>query len=230
MATKEAKRDFISNQVFVGLPWKNVRAKYERLIRRMEMKYPLYFTIVGRNDGQTAEDLFEIIKTRIALSSVALFDATGGNANVSLEYGYAEGLGIDRVIYVSTHKAASHTPGNPIISDLGGKRRVQYKTEKMLSAHLHAFAREHSYTQRFETFFKRAFRRLKKGDKKSQRTLAIKVIHALDGVDARRRDDLVQRVQSLGYERDEIEDMIKKLHDAGLVLSEVGRYSRVHVA
>src|SRR2546428_13720946 len=94
------KRDFIANQVFLGLPWKNVRARYERLIRRLEIKFPLHFTIVGRNDGQSAEDLFEIIKNRISLSSVALFDATGGNANVSLEYGYAEGMGIDRVIYV----------------------------------------------------------------------------------------------------------------------------------
>ncbi len=128
MPKKSPKRDFIANQVFLGLPWKNVRARYERLIRRLEIKFPLHFTIVGRNDGQSAEDLFEIIKTRISLSSVAIFDATGGNANVSLEYGYAEGTGIDRVIYVSTHKAATRTPGNPIISDLGGRRRVQYKT------------------------------------------------------------------------------------------------------
>ncbi len=125
-------RDFIANQVFVGLPWKVVRGRYERLIPRLQLRFPLHFTIVGRNDGQTSDDLFEIIKNRIAQSSMAIFDATGGNANVSLEYGYAEGLGIDRSIYVSIHKAATQSSGNPIISDLGGRRRIQYKTEKAL--------------------------------------------------------------------------------------------------
>jgi len=43
------KRKFIPNQVF-------------------EKKYPLYFTIVGRNDGQDAKSLFEVIKTRVASS------------------------------------------------------------------------------------------------------------------------------------------------------------------
>src|SRR5687768_9291063 len=101
MASKD--RAFIPNQVFVGLPWKNVRARYERVLKRLEVRFPLHFTIVGKNDGQSAEDLFEIIKARISESSIGIFDATGGNPNVSLEYGYAEGLEIDRVIYVSTH-------------------------------------------------------------------------------------------------------------------------------
>jgi hypothetical protein len=87
----KAKREFIPNQVFVGLPWKNIRPRYEKIIGRLENKFPLYFTIVGRDDGQSAEDLFEIIK-RVATSSFAVFDANG-NANVSLEYGYARESG-----------------------------------------------------------------------------------------------------------------------------------------
>jgi len=94
-----AKREFTPNQVFVGLPWKNVRPKYDKIIATLEKKFPLYFTIVGRNDAQLAEDLFEIIKQRIATSSYAVFDATGGNANVSLEYGYAEGIEVPRAIF-----------------------------------------------------------------------------------------------------------------------------------
>jgi len=80
-----ANREFTPNQVFVGLPWKNVRSKYERIIQKLEKKYPLYFTIVGRDDGQDAKALFEVIKGRIGSSSYAVFDATGGNANVSLD-------------------------------------------------------------------------------------------------------------------------------------------------
>ena len=113
------KREFIPNQVFIGLPWKNVRPKYDHIIPMLEKKYPLHFTIVGRNDGQDARDLFEIIKQRITSSSYAVFDATSGNANVSLEYGFAEGIEVPRAIFVSAHKAAQkQTPGSPIISDL----------------------------------------------------------------------------------------------------------------
>jgi hypothetical protein len=93
------KRKFIPNQVFVGLPWRIVRPKYERIISALEKKYPLHFTIVGRDDNQDAEALFEVIKGRIMSSSYALFDATGGNANVSLEYGYAEGIEVPRAIF-----------------------------------------------------------------------------------------------------------------------------------
>src|SRR4051812_31915807 len=111
-----AKREFTPNQVFVGLPWKNVRAKYDRIIDKLAKKYPLHFTIVGRDDNQDAAALFEVIKERIGSSSYAVFDATGGNANVSLEYGYAEGLEVPRAIFLSAHKAAQRAGGDPIIS------------------------------------------------------------------------------------------------------------------
>jgi hypothetical protein len=49
-----SNRELIPNQVFIGLPWKNVRPQYDRLIPELEKKYPLYFTIIGRDDGQEA--------------------------------------------------------------------------------------------------------------------------------------------------------------------------------
>lgn len=102
-------REFIPNQVFVGIPWKNVRPRYEAIIAKIKNKYPLHFTIVGRDDGLDAQNLFEIIKERISSSSYAIFDATGGNANVSLEYGYAEGLEVPRAIFLSAHKGSTKT-------------------------------------------------------------------------------------------------------------------------
>jgi hypothetical protein len=224
-----AKRAFVPNQVFVGLPWQTVRPRYERVIDRLAAKYPIYFTIVGRNDGQDAEDLFELIKSRISSSSYAIFDATGGNANVSLEYGYAEALNIPRAIYMSSHKAAKVTSGSPIISDLGGKRRNQYKNEQALSIHLHAFCRDHDYTKRLENFLTKNSRNLSKGGKKSRRTLALKIIHTLDGEDDLRRDDLVQRIQAKGYERLETENLIKMLHTSGLINISTGRYATASV-
>lgn len=224
------KRPFVTNQVFVGLPWKTVRPRYERVIDRLVAKFPIHFTIVGRNDGQDAEDLFEVIKTRISSSSFAIFDATGGNANVSLEYGYAEALNIPRAIYMSTHKATKTSAGGPIISDLGGKRRTQYKTETALSIHLHAFCRDHDYTKRFEKFLTTTSRSLSKGAKKSRRSLALKIIHAFDGEGGLRRDDLVQRLQAKGYERLDIENTIKILHTNGLINVTAGRYASARVA
>lgn len=226
-----AKREFIPNQVFVGLPWKNVRPKYDHVIPALEKKYPLHFTIVGRNDAQLAEDLFEIIKQRIASSSFAVFDATGGNANVSLEYGYAEGLEVPRAIFLSAHKAAQkQTAGNPIISDLVGKRRVPYKTEKALSNELHKLCREHDYTKRFEKALIKAMKGKSKGAKKSGRALALKIVHALDGKAQMRRAELVQHLQAQGYSESETEDMLRKLHTTDIVKFTVGKFSQAYVA
>ena len=164
MAT--SKREFIPNQVFVGLPWKNVRQKYDGLIPKLEARYPLHFTIVGRDDGQHAEDLLQIIKQRISTSSYAVFDATGGNANVSLEFGYAEGIEVDRSIFLSAHKASQKSQGAPIISDLTGKRRVQYTNETSLRKQLEKLCRDHPYTVRFEKALQEVVRGFSTGKKK----------------------------------------------------------------
>jgi len=226
-----AKRDFIPNQVFVGLPWKNVRPRYDRIIQRLEKKYPLHFTIVGRDDGQDAQDLFEVIKQRISSSSYAIFDATGGNANVSLEYGYAEGIEVPRAIFLSAHKAAQKvSSASPIISDLHGRRRVQYKTEQGLAIELNKLCREHDYTKRFEKALAKAVLGEPKGSKKSGRTLALKIVRALDGKAQMRRAELVQHLQAQGYKEPGIERMLKSLHSTGIVKCSVGKFSQTYVA
>jgi hypothetical protein len=226
-----AKRDFVQNQVFVGLPWKTVRPKYERIISKLHSKYPVHFTIVGRNDGQGAEDLLATIKQRISSSSYAVFDATGGNANVSLEYGYAEGIEVPRSIFISAHKASSKLlPDGAIISDLSGKRRVQYKTEVALSKELHKLCRDHPYTARFEKALSAALKGLSQGKKKRLRALAIKTIRALDGKDNMRRVDLIQYLQAKDYTESEVERILKNLHSAGILKCTVGKYSEAYIA
>jgi hypothetical protein len=224
------KRSFIPNQVFLGLPWKNVRAKYERAIIQLEKKYPIHFSIVGRDDGHDADDLFEVIKQRIAKSSYAIFDATGGNANVSLEFGYAEGIQLPKAIFLSTHKAAQKNAGAPIISDLGGKKRSQYKTDSKLQSELRSFCKNHDYTKRFERGLSTIYEPLPKGQKKRKRSLALKLIHILSGVDEVKRDDVVQRLQAKGYTALEAGEIIRELHSVGLIECKVGRYSSVRVA
>jgi hypothetical protein len=48
--------------VFLGVPWKTVRPKYEGIIVNLSKTYPISFVIVGRDQNQDAEDLLEVIK------------------------------------------------------------------------------------------------------------------------------------------------------------------------
>jgi hypothetical protein len=220
----------ISNQVFLGLPWRNVRPRYESCIDKLERSYPLYFTIVGRKDAQDAEDLLKVITERISTSSYGIFDATGGNANVSLEYGYAEALDLPRAIYVCTHRASSRGKASTIISDLGGKRRVEYTNERSLQNRLEIFCKNHDYTKRFESFIQKRIRTQRRGVKKRQRTLALKMIHYLDGKEKARRADMIQSMQARGYTETEVSEMLTKLHSVGLLKVSPGRFSDVTVA
>jgi hypothetical protein len=220
-------RPFVPNQIFVGLPWK-LGKKYEGIITKLHIKYPLYFTIVGRHDAQDAVDLFEVIKQRIGTSSYAIFDATGGNANVSLEYGYAEGVEVPRIILLSSHKASHrHTAASPIVSDLTGKRRVQYTNENALQAELEKFSKNHDHTKKFEKALSKMMKGLSRGAKKRLRSLALKVVRALDGKTKIRRAELVQYLEARSYGETEIETALKKMHSARIISCSVGKYSEV---
>ena len=70
----------------------------------------------------------------------------------------------------------------------------------------------------------------KKGAKKSGRALAIKTIRALDGKAKMRRAELVQHLQAEGYTESEADEMLRKLHSAGLVKCTVGKFSEAYVA
>jgi hypothetical protein len=207
-----------------------VKARYERVIAKLEKKSSLSFVIVGRGDGQDAEDLLQVIKNKLESSSYAVFDATWGNANVSLEYGYAEAKNIKRALYYSTHKAAKRKADSAIISDLAGKRRNSYATDPTLLSLLTAFSTDHPYTKRFEKALVQEGRRLSRGEKKSLRATALKIIHQLDGQSDVRREDLVQALMGIGYKQAYIEDILRRLHKRGLIYVEPGRYSSVSVA
>jgi hypothetical protein len=228
--TKSDRSLIIPNQVFIGCPWKTVHSKYQQAIDSLKNKFPLSFVIVGRDEDQDAEDLLTIIKGKLVSSSYAIFDATGGNANVSLEYGYAEAIDLPRTLYLSSHEASHRsTTDSPIIADLAGKRQMRYKQINRLKSLLTTFAKTHNYTKQFEQFLKKEFRRAVKGDKKRARSLALKIIHSLDEQEKVRREDIIQQMLAdpSDYKRDEIDLMIRRLHTAGLIISVKGRYSTV---
>lgn len=222
----------IPNQVFLAIPWRTVRPKYERAVDALIKKYPLHFVIVGREPSQDAEDLLAIIKQRLLASSYAIFDASGGNANVSLEYGFAEAQDIPRALYYCDHGAARRAASDaPIIADLAGKRRNHYKQEATLKKLLTTFCTEHPYTKRFEQFVRSEFKRRSPGAKRAARTMALKVIRSLDGDGTARRSDIAQRIlaDNSKYKQADVDQMITAMHKKELLWSGRGPYATVTV-
>src|SRR3990172_5241840 len=215
-------QDAIPNQVFIGAASHTVRPKYEKAIAILRKKRPLSFAIVGREENQEAEDLLQLIKDTILASSFAIFDATYGNPNVSLEYGFAEAHDVQRALYLSTHAAAQKSKDPAIIADLAGKKRNHYAQEKGLLELLSKFAAGHPYTLRFERFLSSKYKKASKGKKHRARTLALKVIHSLDARPEPRRFDIVQALlaDSSDYDKEEVDAMMLRLHQAGLIQSQ----------
>lgn len=233
MARGSLSKEIISNQVFIGCPWRTVRKKYLDVTEDLKKKFALHFVIVGSEIAHTAEDLLNFIKSKMETSSGAIFDVTGGNPNVSLEFGYAEGRNIESALYISTHgKATGKSSSSTIISDLAGKRRKEYKNEKSLRRLMTEFSKNHPYTIKFEKAMKGLMKHLNRGQKRSYRTLSLKIIHYLDDKEEVRRDDLLHGVTSMSanYTDDVVDDCVKKLHAQKLIKVTKGRYSGVVIA
>ena len=220
-----ASISFIPNQVFIGLPWRKIRAKYERAVDELIKTLPLSFVIVGRSRDQDARELLDVIKRSIDLSSYAVFDASQNNPNVSLEYGYAEAKGISKALYLCTHRGADSNRDHSIISDLAGKKRNHWTNERSLGLLLKRLAEDHPYTKRFNRFISSTFH-LQRGAKLRARTLALKIIHQLDEKESIRKEDVTQELQvdSNHYQKREITSMSHKMHKTGLIVSGQGRH------
>ena len=110
--------------------------------------------------------LLEHITNLIRDSAGCIFDVTGGNPNVSLEVGVAHALPADFLLALYTRKPRAQSTAQralehegetkPIISDLQGRNRVEYKTyralkEQMLSRYLE----ELPYMRRWKEFKRR---------------------------------------------------------------------------
>ena len=76
-------KDVVLNRVFIGCPWKIIRPKYLKIVKKLEHKFPIHFVLIGREQNQRAEELLGLIKKNLLSSTVAIFDVTAGNPNVS---------------------------------------------------------------------------------------------------------------------------------------------------
>ena len=114
-----------------------IRKNYDRLKRELEDETPLHLILADTTAVSSTDYLLEHITTLIRESAACLFDATGGNPNVSLEVGIAHALPAEFLIALYTRRPrqqkiaeatlAKEGEVKPIISDLQGRNRIEYK-------------------------------------------------------------------------------------------------------
>ena len=128
-------------QVFIGCPFtKDIRRPYDRLKKEVETETPLAIVLADTIGVSSSDYLLEHITGVIRDSAGCIFDATGGNPNVSLEVGIAHTVPVDFILALKTRKPRLVPEGltevRSIISDLQGKNRIEYKSYDSLKEQL----------------------------------------------------------------------------------------------
>jgi hypothetical protein len=202
------------HQLFIGCPFqKAVRKNFDRLKSELEAETPLHVVLADTAAVTTSDYLLEHITGLIRDSAGCVFDATGANPNVSLEVGVAHAIPANYLITMSTRKprAASASTGGltarggevkPIISDLQGKNRIEYKNYPSLKKQLVArYVANLPYMRRWNEFkrqnssFAAPALQLFSDLRVSGRTLRPRVSAALEGTGIR-VDDLLSALSS----------------------------------
>ncbi len=110
-----------SHQVFVGCPFLSaIRKNYDKLKADLEAERALHIVLADTTSITSTDYLLEHITTLIRESAGCIFDATGGNPNVSLEVGVAHALPADFLLALYTRKPRSQRDAQ---EDLGAGRR-----------------------------------------------------------------------------------------------------------
>ena len=226
------RRAVVPNRIFLAYQWHIYRTVYEDVCASLHRTHPVYFYAVGRPAGQPAEALLERINSVLLSSTAAVFDASRGNANVSLEYGLAHFIpNLRSYLLIDQHVLPNQVNvGTPIISDLAGstQNRWQFGRPETLAVHLRAIAENHTYTKRFRRYCRA--RRLTAG----QFRAPLKVIRLFDERESILRREVLDELTAEWRNRSqrEIERLLTDLHRAGLITITPGREwaSRVSIA
>jgi hypothetical protein len=134
-------------QIFIGCPFLTaIRKNYDKLKTELEQETPLHVVLADTTAVTSTDYLLEHITSLIRESAACVFDVTGGNPNVSLEVGVAHALPADFLLALYTRRPRSQRTAEktlqragetkPIISDLQGRARIEYKTYKALRKQL----------------------------------------------------------------------------------------------
>jgi hypothetical protein len=186
-------------QVFVGCPFlRAIRKNYDRLKSDIEKETPLHIILADTTAISSTDYLLEHITGLIRESAACVFDVTGGNPNVSLEVGIAHAMPADFLLTMYTRKPRTQKEAEqalenegetrPIISDLQGRNRIEYKTYQALKNKLLSrYVQNLPYMRRWMDYKKRNSSHAKyalevfQEIRVSGRTLRPRVIALLDG-------------------------------------------------
>lgn len=187
------------HQVFVGCPFLiAIRKNYDKLKQEIEKETPLHVLLADTTSISSTDYLLEHITNLIRESSGCIFDATGGNPNVSLEVGIAHAMPADFLLAMYTRKPRTQKQAEqaleregetrPIISDLQGRNRIEYKTfpalkEQVVRRYLNRLPyirRWNDYKRRHSSYTKYALQVFDE-IRTSGRTVRPRVIAILDG-------------------------------------------------
>lgn len=148
-------------QVFIGCPYRpTFRRTYQRLKRELEADSPLQFVLADTAAITSRDTLLDHITLLIRQSAGCIFDASGGNPNVSLEVGIAHAFGADFLLTLNTRRELQvgrgqrrADGGKAIIADLQGRNRIEYRSYAGLKKQLvERFLRRLPYWKRWEEF------------------------------------------------------------------------------
>ena len=198
-------------QIFLGCPFQQaIRKNYDKLKREIEREPPLHVVLADTTAITSTDYLLEHITNLIRESAACVSDVTGGNPNVSLEVGIAHALPSEFLLALYTRRArapevsaaetalAREGETKPIISDLQGRNRIEYKTYPSLKEQfLKRYAVKLPFMKRWQEFKKRHGSYMRHAlevfseIRSSGRTQRPRVIAMLDGTGLR-ADDLLQ--------------------------------------
>jgi hypothetical protein len=186
-------------QVFVGCPFLSaIRRNYDKLKVELEKETPLHVVLADTTSISSTDYLLEHITNLIGDSAGCVFDATGGNPNVSLEVGIAHAMPADFILTMYTRKPRSQKQAEkalaqegetkPIISDLQGRNRIEYKTYPALKdqlvrrylSGLPYMKRWNDYKKQHSSYVRFALQVFEE-TRRSGRTVRPRVIAILDG-------------------------------------------------
>lgn len=212
-------------QVFVGCPFaKDVRKNYDKLKKELEAETPLSIVLADTVGVSSSDYLLEHITTLVRDSAGCIFDATGGNPNVSLEVGIAHTVPTDFILTLKTRKpraGADSKPHEPaaagsevrsIISDLQGRNRVEYKTYKTLRTKVEdRFLSGLAYMKRWKRF---------KNDHKGMVPYVLRFIADVRSSGRSTGPRLNAILEGSGFNASDVTDALRK---AGILLVRRGR-------
>jgi hypothetical protein len=116
--------------IFVAYPYILPADDYRHPFLELEESFPVKFVFADAEI--TNRQILDKITTMIRNSRFSLFDITGWNPNVTLEFGIAVGGSRDYYLLFNPDQS----PDGAVPADLGGLDRIQYRSYHELSAGL----------------------------------------------------------------------------------------------